>query len=69
MEINQKLNRREMKTVNYYRNYGFSDLKELLNNAYSKNYIVPSFNFITMEQLNAIGYYGKTFSGNTYGGA
>ena len=41
--------------MNYYRNYGFSDLKELLNNAYSKNYIVPSFNFITMEQLNAIG--------------
>lgn len=41
--------------MNYYRNYGFSDAKELLNNAYSKNYIVPSFNFITMEQLNAIG--------------
>lgn len=37
-----------------YKNYGFSNAKEMLKEAYDNHYAVPSLNYIAMEQLNAI---------------
>lgn len=38
-----------------YKKYGFAATAELLHDAKKNRYAVPSLNFITMEQLNAIG--------------
>lgn len=38
-----------------YETYGFADAREMLRTAYREKYAVPALNYITMEQLNAIG--------------
>lgn len=38
-----------------YEKYGFADMNSMLRDAKSNHYAIPSLNFITMEQLNAIG--------------
>ena len=40
--------------MNFYRQFGFADARCQLKDASRKAYAVPSLNFITMEQLNAI---------------
>ena len=37
-----------------YKDFGFSDTKEMLKDAYDNRYAIPSLNYITEEQLNAI---------------
>lgn len=37
-----------------YKDFGFSNMKEMLEDAYDNHYAVPSLNYITIEQLNAI---------------
>lgn len=37
-----------------YKDLGFSNTKEMLNNAYKGNYAVPAYNFNNMEQIQAI---------------
>ncbi len=37
-----------------YENFGFSNVKEMLKEAYDNHYAVPSLNYIAMAQLNAI---------------
>lgn len=37
-----------------YKDFGFSDTKEMLKDAYDNHYAIPSLNYITEEQLNAI---------------
>ncbi len=41
--------------MHLYEKYGFADTKKILDDAKKNHYAVPSLNFITMEQLNAIG--------------
>ncbi len=37
-----------------YKDFGFSDAKEMLKDAYDNRYALPSLNYIAEEQLNAI---------------
>lgn len=41
--------------MHIYEKYGFADTKKMLYDAKKNQYALPSLNFITMEQLNAIG--------------
>ncbi len=41
--------------MNLYRKYGFANTGDMLRDAYERHYAIPSCNYITMEQINAIG--------------